>query len=212
MAAQESHLWRNKLTYTGSFIVILALIFILSFLFFDLISPHPSPYIGLITYLILPGFLLVGILLGWGGLLIARRRLKHRLGAEATAQYLPDIDLNQPHHRHVLLTLGTIIALTIPFIGVMSYEGYQYSDSDKFCGLVCHSVMDPQYTAHLHSPHARVQCAECHKHPFDHSTDIHHQNALEWKKQIAGKHFRGYYVVTTGLDKKIKNTFLIRQN
>jgi len=45
---------------------------------------------------------------------------------------------------------------------VMSYEGYYYSDSDSFCGLVCHGVMDPQYTAHLHSPHARVQCAECH--------------------------------------------------
>jgi hypothetical protein len=154
--------WRNKLTYTGSFIALIAFIFILSFLFFDLISRHPSPYIGLFTFLILPGFLLLGLVLAGVGLLVSRQRLKHRLGAGAEAQYLPRIDLNQPRHRHTLLVLGAIIALAIPFIGVMSYEGYHYSDSDPFCGLVCHSVMDPQYTAHLNSPHARVQCANCH--------------------------------------------------
>jgi len=162
MATEGQHVWRNKLTYVGAFIAVIALIFILSFLFFELISHHPSPYVGLFAYLILPGFLLLGLVLAGAGLLVARRRLTHRLGAEAKAQYLPRIDLNQPRHRHTLLALAAAIALTIPFIGVTSYEGYHYTESDGFCGLVCHSVMDPQYSAHLHSPHARVQCAECH--------------------------------------------------
>jgi hypothetical protein len=35
-------------------------------------------------------------------------------------------------------------------------------DSVQFCGLTCHSVMQPEYTAYLNSPHARVACVECH--------------------------------------------------
>jgi hypothetical protein len=48
------------------------------------------------------------------------------------------------------------------FIAMMSYEGYHYTESAEFCGAVCHTVMQPEYTAHQYSPHARVECAECH--------------------------------------------------
>ena len=162
MASEARAAWRNKLTYVGSSLAIIALIFILSFLFFQLIAAHPSPYIGLFTFLVLPGLLVIGLILMSVGLVVTRRRLKQQLGQDAAVFYLPHIDLNEPHHRRAVAVVAAIIALTIPFIGVMSYEGYHYSDSDSFCGLVCHGVMDPEYTAHLHSPHARVACAECH--------------------------------------------------
>jgi hypothetical protein len=35
-------------------------------------------------------------------------------------------------------------------------------DSTQFCGLTCHTVMAPEYTAHIDSPHSRVACVECH--------------------------------------------------
>ncbi len=35
-------------------------------------------------------------------------------------------------------------------------------DSDEFCGMACHKVMEPEYTAFQRSPHARVGCAGCH--------------------------------------------------
>jgi len=35
-------------------------------------------------------------------------------------------------------------------------------DSNQFCGLTCHTVMRPEYTAFLDSPHSRVGCAQCH--------------------------------------------------
>ena len=35
-------------------------------------------------------------------------------------------------------------------------------ESVEFCGLACHSVMEPEHTAHARSPHSRVGCAECH--------------------------------------------------
>jgi hypothetical protein len=39
--------------------------------------------------------------------------------------------------------------------------GWQYTNSPEFCGTTCHT-MPPQYNAYLASPHARVDCVECH--------------------------------------------------
>jgi len=39
--------------------------------------------------------------------------------------------------------------------------GWQYTNSPTFCGTTCHT-MPPQYNAYLASPHARVDCVECH--------------------------------------------------
>lgn len=39
--------------------------------------------------------------------------------------------------------------------------GWQYTNSPQFCGTTCHT-MPPEYTAYLTSPHARVDCVECH--------------------------------------------------
>jgi nitrate/TMAO reductase-like tetraheme cytochrome c subunit len=43
-----------------------------------------------------------------------------------------------------------------------SYKAYEYTDSVQFCGQLCHSVMNPEFTAYQLSPHARVACVECH--------------------------------------------------
>jgi len=43
-----------------------------------------------------------------------------------------------------------------------SFKAYEYTDSDKFCGTTCHSVMNSEYTAYEFSPHARVGCVKCH--------------------------------------------------
>ncbi|TAK11249.1 MAG: hypothetical protein EPO32_12720 [Anaerolineae bacterium] len=39
--------------------------------------------------------------------------------------------------------------------------GWTYTNSSEFCGTACHT-MPPEYSAYLISPHARVQCVECH--------------------------------------------------
>jgi hypothetical protein len=38
---------------------------------------------------------------------------------------------------------------------------WEYTNSPEFCGSACHT-MPPEYTAYLSSPHARVDCVECH--------------------------------------------------
>jgi hypothetical protein len=77
-------------------------------------------------------------------------------------QYYPRIDLADPRHRRYLVVAAVGTALALPMVGVLSYEGYHYTDSNQFCGSVCHTVMHPQFTAYQHSPHAHVNCAECH--------------------------------------------------
>lgn len=39
--------------------------------------------------------------------------------------------------------------------------GWQYTNSPQFCGTSCHT-MPPEYSAYLASPHARVDCVDCH--------------------------------------------------
>jgi hypothetical protein len=45
---------------------------------------------------------------------------------------------------------------------VVSLRAYAYMDSAEFCGLLCHTVMRPEYVTYQHSPHARVECTACH--------------------------------------------------
>jgi len=155
-------LWRNGMTVGGSALAVLAALFIVSFLIIDVTAGQPSPYIGLFTYLILPGIFAVAAGITLVGLLAARRRFRRYHGGVEGGQCYPRIDLNDKRHRRVLGAGAATAATVFPIIGVLSYEGYHYTDSNQFCGAVCHTVMEPQFTAYQQSPHAHVKCAECH--------------------------------------------------
>jgi len=55
------------------------------------------------------------------------------------------------------LTLGVLTLAVL----VGSAYAWDYTNSPQFCGTACHT-MPPEYTAYLTSPHARVDCVECH--------------------------------------------------
>jgi len=71
------------------------------------------------------------------------------------------IDLSRPSHRLklTLFLVGILIVLTGVLIG--GIKGYDYTESSEFCGTTCH-VMDPQFVRYEQSPHANVDCAQCH--------------------------------------------------
>ena len=56
----------------------------------------------------------------------------------------------------------TFIVIFVLMSVVGSYRAYEYTDSVQFCGQLCHTVMNPEFTAYQLSPHARVACVECH--------------------------------------------------
>ena len=120
-----------------------------------------SPYIGIVAFLVLPGFFVLGLLLIPAGAWLARRRA--RIAAERGEEipHLPIVDFNDDLTRRRVLVFAVLTALNVLILGVAGYKGLQVMDSVAFCGS-CHSVMDPEVTAYSRSPHARVGCVQCH--------------------------------------------------
>jgi nitrate/TMAO reductase-like tetraheme cytochrome c subunit len=59
-----------------------------------------------------------------------------------------------------VLPYAVLGALTLVVLVAAAY-GWEYTNSPEFCGTACHT-MPPEYTSYLTSPHARVDCVECH--------------------------------------------------
>jgi nitrate/TMAO reductase-like tetraheme cytochrome c subunit len=59
-----------------------------------------------------------------------------------------------------ILPYAVLGVLTILLLIGAAY-GWDYTNSPEFCGSTCHT-MPPEYTSYLVSPHARVDCVDCH--------------------------------------------------
>jgi nitrate/TMAO reductase-like tetraheme cytochrome c subunit len=92
------------------------------------------------------------------GLLLRRRKFIKDAGVAPRLQ----IDLHRPRDRRIMgfFLGGTVVFLLLAAMG--SYQTYHFTESVQFCGKACHTVMKPELVTYLHSPHARVSCAECH--------------------------------------------------
>ena len=103
---ESRYAWRNGLTYVGGSLSLLALLCIVSFLFFDLVSPEPSPYVGLFTFLVFPAVLIAGLVMAIAGILVGRARIRRARADLTGVEYYPRIDLNLESHRRVLMAIG----------------------------------------------------------------------------------------------------------
>lgn len=149
---------RNGLSLLGVTLAIASAVLIVSLFFVEQLGFRGGPYLGILTYLILPVFFVTGLLLIPVGIYWQKRRQSK--GAETSA--FPVIDLNQPRTRALLLIFFGATVVNIVLLAGATYKGVAVMDSNEFCGTVCHTVMEPEYTAYQRSPHSRVRCAECH--------------------------------------------------
>jgi len=139
---------------TGSAITLIA------FWVYDFLLPGPPhPYVGILIFLILPGVFVMGLLLIPLGILLRRHKL-HKAGE--LPQVYPEIDLKTPMVQNSLLFIAVATAANVIIFSFASYRGVSYMDTTTFCGKTCHTVMAPEYSAYQNSPHARVECVECH--------------------------------------------------
>lgn len=122
-------------------------------------AERPNPYMGIVAFVILPVFLFLGVGLVILGIFVEWWRRRH--GRPATKR-LPYFDLNDPRQRHAFVLSAIAIVLLLAFSAFGSFQAYEYTESNAFCGTVCHTVMHPEYTTHEESPHARVDCVRCH--------------------------------------------------
>jgi nitrate/TMAO reductase-like tetraheme cytochrome c subunit len=156
---KKPSLARNAISAVGLVIAAISLANIIFLVVADATGVH-NPYVGILAYAVVPAFLVAGLALFFLGMLLERRR-RRRVAPDHIAEY-PSIDLNSPHTRRVFVisSIGIFVFIIMSLIG--SYQAYQFTDSDQFCGMACHTVMNPEYTAYKQSPHARVGCVGCH--------------------------------------------------
>lgn len=149
----------NPITLAGLGIALLSISLIVFLVALDVFSSTSKPYVGVLAFIIMP------ILFIFGGVLVfygAWRYHRILLHTGAVIYRLPRLDLNDPRHLRAVLIGGFGIFLVISMAAFTSYQAYEYTESDEFCGATCHEVMSPEYTAYQFSPHARVGCVECH--------------------------------------------------
>jgi hypothetical protein len=149
----------NLRTLIGAAIASVSFGLVLFLTVLDLFEGEQKPYVGILTFIILPIFILFGLGLVFYGTWREHRREKKGLPHELM---LPRFDLNDPRQRNAFfwISLGGLLLLIFSAFG--SFKAYEYTDSDKFCGTMCHAVMSPEFTAYEFSPHARVGCVKCH--------------------------------------------------
>jgi nitrate/TMAO reductase-like tetraheme cytochrome c subunit len=150
----EKGLFKNWFSLIGV-VIAAGSVFSCLFLFAtELFLPRSNPYMGILVYILAPVFFFLGVALMIVGLWVQHRQKPAALSLA--------VNLTRPGDRKKLgiFIVGAAVFLLCSAVG--SYQTYQYTDSVQFCGMACHVPMKPEYTAYLHSPHARVACVECH--------------------------------------------------
>src|SRR5881394_1299736 len=156
-------LFRNYISFVGGAIVIASLISVTLLFLIEVTSKAENPYLGILTYIIFPSILLLGIFITLLGRFLERRR-RHRAAPTEHAAY-PTLNLNDPRSRKAFFIFLIITFVFVSASAFGSYRGYEYTESVNFCGQTCHTVMKPEYTAYLAGAHARVGCVGCHVGP-----------------------------------------------
>lgn len=152
---------RNATSLAGTALALASIILIVSLFFIQQMGFEGGPYLGILTFLILPMLAIVGlIMIPIGNLMWRRKVRKTPEGQDVPA--LPVFDLNNPQTRKWTLIFIAITTVNVVILSGATYKGIHYMESVEFCGLACHSVMEPEYTAHAVGPHSRVTCAGCH--------------------------------------------------
>lgn len=149
----------NPITLLGTGISALSFGLIIFLTLLEFFATSTKPYMGIITFIILPAVLLLGIVLIVFGLIREHNRI--RKGLSRKQRFLV-IDFNDPRQRRMAITFTVSVIVLLFFSTFGSFKAYEYTETDEFCGTLCHVVMNPEYTAYLSSPHSRVGCVTCH--------------------------------------------------
>lgn len=151
-------LFRNWTSWIGLLVVAGSIFSFLLLVIVDAAAHISNPYVGILTFLVAPMFTIAGLFLTVLGAWLRRRHVIKAAGPLPPLK----IDVTRPRDRRLLALFAAGGAMFLFISAVGSYQSYQFTESVQFCGQACHGVMKPELVTYLHSPHARVACAECH--------------------------------------------------
>ncbi len=180
-------LYRNPVSYAGGLVAVVGAVLILLSLLVMFVTGGAGPYFGIFAFLVFPAIVVFGLLLFLAG---GRRESlrRRRLGPEAGPAY-PRLDLNDPKQRRRFGRALVAGALLVILLAVAGYHGFLFTESVTFCGTICHTVMEPEYTAYQASPHARVSCVACH---VGEGADWYVKSKLSGLRQVAAVLLKSY--------------------
>ena len=152
--------FKNLLTFIGAVLALVSLLIIIVLFVLSSLFNLGSSYIGIFIYIVFPVVLVLGLLLIPIGVL--RSKFKSKDASVEDVKEWPVIDFNLLSVRNAALVFlaGTVCFIILSAIG--SFEAFHLTESNEFCGKLCHEVMEPEYTAYQESSHERVGCVECH--------------------------------------------------
>ena len=152
-------IFHNPVSLVGLIIAVFNAGFVVFLSAVEALSKRVHPYADLVIWLILPALVLLGVVLIIAGVRRERRRAQEdtaRRGASLV------VDFNDPTYRRtafVLLAGFLFLSLIYAFAG---YKAYEFTESETFCGMMCHKVMGPEQRSHAYSVHAEIGCVDCH--------------------------------------------------
>ncbi|MFN8007819.1 MAG: NapC/NirT family cytochrome c [Terriglobia bacterium] len=155
---------KNPISLMGIVLTTVSGIMILVLMFMGFLDYLANPYVGIITFLILPAFFVTGLLLIPIGIWRTKRQRVRLLAAGSAVPELqfPIWNFNDARVRRIATFVIVASVVNVLLLSTATYKGIHYMESVAFCGTVCHVVMKPEYTTHENSPHSRVSCASCH--------------------------------------------------
>jgi hypothetical protein len=152
----------NSISATGVFLVTAAAIFWVFLVAGSFGSGHgaDNPYTGILLFIIVPAVFFLGLALIPLGIWLRWR--KEKGSGRVVPHEVPAISLKNPRIRRFAIFLLVTTFANVIIASHFSYTAVSYMDGVTFCGLTCHKVMAPEYSAYQGSPHSRVECVRCH--------------------------------------------------
>jgi hypothetical protein len=122
---------KNWISISGAVLAVFNLAAIISLFILNWFFGFGGTYIGLFIYILLPGFMIAGLLLIPIGMRIHRASAR-KADAAGEVKNWPILNFNNEATRNasVIFIFGTVFLLIISSIG--SYEAFHYSESVEF--------------------------------------------------------------------------------
>jgi len=152
----------NWLSITGIALLSCSLAGVVFFLLIGLAHTDESSYAFLT---IVPPILLgvFGALMIIAGFVRERWRHKRRRHSSFLERIVVDpLDFVRGTGSIVIVSTLALGTMALLGAGAGSLAAIEYTESNDFCGNVCHAVMNPEASVYQQSPHARIKCVECH--------------------------------------------------
>jgi hypothetical protein len=150
---------RHPLSIVGALVATAAAVVFIALLIAALAGMFHNPYAGLVVFVAIPALFVLGLLLVPLGMWLQQRRL--RRDASASTDW-PVLDFRRREVRRASLIIAAVTAVNVVIVLLAGYGGLHWMESPTFCGQVCHTPMEPQFTAWQSAVHGRVACVACH--------------------------------------------------